>query len=369
MKRFLVKTLIIVLPFLLIFSPFLYLGWQADELRDFDWVVEKQREADSEYLIGMAYNEQTHYLKLSNVNHYKPTVLAVGSSRTMPFRAIQFSAPFYNAGGVTSYPNDFINFLRNIDKEALPEVLIIGLDSYFFNDFWNGTMLPQDTPIVKRENGKGNILSLIMSFLDGTIDIGDLLSNKNNASGFNAICKGDGYLKDGSYYYGKTAHAPEESADYQFTDTYIRIEKGERRFEYAQEVDVSVMDYIIEVLDFCKDNDVQLIAFIPPYAPSVVDKMKASGDYYAYLEKIAPMCAPVFAEYGFEFYDYTDIRHTGADDSYFTDGFHASGVGYGLMLEDMISRGSILSEYTDIAQLRRVYEERYSNLVYELLPF
>ena len=56
---------------------------------------------------------------------------------------------------------------------------------------------------------------------------------------------------------------------------------------------------------------------------------------------------PLLEDAGFEFYDYSDPRVLGMDDSYFIDAFHGSDTAYLLMTLDMVRQGSRLAEYAD----------------------
>ena len=49
-----------------------------------------------------------------------------------------------------------------------------------------------------------------------------------------------------------------------------------------------------------------VLGFTPPFAPSVYNRMIASGNY-GYLDEISPRCEKIFEEYGYEYFDYTDL--------------------------------------------------------------
>lgn len=46
-------------------------------------------------------------------------------------------------------------------------------------------------------------------------------------------------------------------------------------------------------------------------------------------------------------------------DYYFIDGFHGSEVSYAYILKDMVSRGSIISDYVDINKIDSLIENAY----------
>ena len=55
-------------------------------------------------------------------------------------------------------------------------------------------------------------------------------------------------------------------------------------------------------MGFCRKNQIEVVAFIPPFAPSVIDKMEEGGNH-TYLAKVAPSVQEIFDVYGYEFYD------------------------------------------------------------------
>ncbi len=82
----------------------------------------------------------------------------------------------------------------------------------------------------------------------------------------------NGFKSDGSYYYGGLILYGREW-DENFSDTIKRIEKGIIRFEYSDEVNPIAINTTREIVEICRENGIELIAFIPPYAPSIYDMM------------------------------------------------------------------------------------------------
>ena len=48
------------------------------------------------------------------------------------------------------------------------------------------------------------------------------------------------------------------------------------------------------------------------------------GDQYGYLRALPSYLAPLFNEYGFQLFDFSDLQSVGASDVETIDGFHAS---------------------------------------------
>ena len=138
MKKFLYRFFVFLVPFLcvaIVTLPFFYAGYKTGELRDFNSLIEAQRNEHTVY-IGMGYNEQTGYYKVKNVNYYQADVIALGTSRVMQFQSDFFTGSFYNCGGAVNQNfREYTFFLT--DLEYKPEVIILGMDSWVFNDAWN----------------------------------------------------------------------------------------------------------------------------------------------------------------------------------------------------------------------------------------
>lgn len=367
MKKFLRRVFLYIGPFLLLVIPFCAAGALSGEIYDFDRVIAIQSENENR-LVGMAYNEQRSYYKLENANVRKADVMALGTSRVMQFREEYFKTSFYNCGGsVKGHYNEYSNFLLNMDGDAMPGYLIVGLDAWNFNAETDRHEPVYDSfqQIVKSESSKISIIKRIgVDYFKGKWKIHDLFQRYDNL-GFNGIIYGDGFRKDGSYFYRHNIANPQDSEDYEYRDTFARIETGTSGFEYGGEgeINTETLQCMEAFLTFCKGKDIMVVAFLPPYAPSVYDRMRDAGEY-SYIDEIGPAVKELCDKYGYEIYDFTDIRQLGCDDSYFIDGFHGSEVAYGMMLREMCRDNSKLGEVIDTEKLDDCISDRFSNQLF-----
>lgn len=350
MKKFLTQFFLFLIPFFFIgFIIVLCIiaGYQTGELCEFDNLIEKQRENHSA-LIGMGYNEQTPYYKLENANYYQADVIALGTSRVMQFKFDYFSDSFYNCGGAVSQNFDeYINFLNNLNYQ--PQLIILGLDEWIFNDEWNQycTVYSEYQSVTVNNRNKWSITwSMIIDLIEGKWNFRKI-ENFSENYGFNGCIRENGFAWDGSYYYGDVYRNPESQKDYMFADTFERIDYGRYRFEWGEHADnQKAIEQLKDLLTYCKSNNIFVIGFTPPYAPSVYDKMTSSGNY-GYLTEISPKCEMIFKSFGYEYYDYMNSALLGMDDTYFVDGFHGNDAAYAYIIDDMIKQGSRLDKYVD----------------------
>ncbi|MCM1213716.1 MAG: hypothetical protein NC331_00450 [Lachnospiraceae bacterium] len=363
MKKFVEQLLVFMLPFyvaVIAIGICYFMGYEIGELCDYNKLIERQRE-DPSIFIGMGYNEQTEYYKIVNANYYQTDVIALGTSRVMQFKSDYFLEDFYNCGGAVSGNYDeYLNFLQNLNYD--PKVILLGLDTWVFNDEWNKSCLEYSayTPLEMKNRGTLSIMkAMVQDFVDGKWSLRDIRRYNMNY-GFNGRIKDEGFQWDGSYYYGNLYRNPKESPDYMFADTLDRVTKGYGRFEWGSAIDDETCEYLEALLKYCKQKDIEVIGFAPPLAPGIYSKMIESGNY-DYLYEIEPACEKVFEKYDYLYADYTNGAVLGVDDTYFLDGFHGSEVVYAYIINDLYIRDSKLNEYVDKEKLDTLLADYYDN--------
>ncbi|MET0393034.1 MAG: hypothetical protein ABW019_07820 [Chitinophagaceae bacterium] len=360
MKRFYIRSLLFLLPVILLVAvPSWVLFSARENFNDIDAVIRK----GDKCLMGYAYNENNYgYIKWKALNSRdRYTVVALGSSRVLELRSNMFDSSFYNAGYTITSLNQFVPFLQGIPEEKYPRYLIVSLDQWLFNagwdslttlpekDKWSGsfTSIPEQTTLV----------SVWKDLYAGKYSF--FLPRKKGDTryiGLNAVVEGTGFRQDGSALYGKQVRkllADDSTAmDYHFNETFGWIDKGAMRFNYGGQVNKKALEELERLLQFCQAHGIRLIAFLPPYADRVNEKMRATGRY-AYLDSIYPLSLPLFRQYNAELYDLSSLASVGSNDSEAVDGFHGGEVTYLRMLIKMLESGSVLNNVTSLERLRR----------------
>ena len=366
MKRFVKEIVIFFIPLIILIVgiiPVAIVGYKIGEFKSVDKWITAQRNNES-VLVGLGYNEQTSVYKLKNCNEREADVIALGTSRVMQFKEYFFNSNFYNCGGaVSSNYNEYLNFLQNLNYN--PKMIILGLDAWVFNDAWNGTKYQEYEYFTIGEVNRNRMSILVNMYEDWALKKWSYKSINNYAEniGFNGRVKNSGFMYDGSYYYGDMYLNPEIQKDYKFVDTFNRIETGTARFEWGEHIDEDAITQLENLLSYCEKNNIEVVGFIAPFAPSVYRKMCSSGKY-GYINEITSACKPIFDKYDFELYDYMDGAKIYDDDSYFIDGFHGSEVIYGKMLLDMTNNSFILDNIVNKRKINELLNERYNGLVF-----
>lgn len=336
----------------------LYIIWMSEEGKSLQAIIGEQ-ERDSSVVIGYTFLYIDPFLKAEKSRQINPDILILGTSRTMQFRRSFFNPAFsfYNAGGAVAHIQDFRNFLEYIDLQG--GVLIISIDQYFFNPQWENLKVAPCNYEYKHSITTAllqNIFGVYSHIFSGELNISQLVHSHN--IGFLAKMTGDGFREDGSYYYRRIVTDPSSCSDYRFRDTYTRIKEGRTRFEYCTSVDGKAVEVLEELLFFCYNHQIKLIAYLPPYAPSVWKLMTVSDEYadkYAYLKKIEKEIRPLFEKYHYPLFDFSDGGAIGSRDAEFIDGFHGSDKTYLRMMVEMARRDKTVGMYfRDTTQLNQL---------------
>lgn len=365
MKRFIRNLILFMIPVAVaigLFMVFYVVGIVSGEFYTSDALMAK-RIGQSVDVIGLGYNEQTAYEKLLNANARKADVLVLGTSRSMQFKEDYFTTSFYNCGGaVHGNYREYKNYLMNLSYK--PKLMVLDLDSWVFNDNWNSAEKDYKEYEAIEPVDRNRIVmakQILLDWVDGKWTFVSLGNYPDNL-GFNGKIKDDGFCEDGSYHYGEVGRDITKSGDYGFSETYERINSGILRFEYGDHVDEDTLVQLEELLDYCRDNNIYVVAYHAPFAPSVYSKMMETGKY-GYIGEIAQACEKLFSEYDYEYYDYADVSVIGVSDKYFADGFHGSEVVYAMMVADMTERGSVLWNYVDHNKLQEMIDGKYNEIL------
>ncbi len=182
----------------------------------------------------------------------KKDIYIIGSSRTAGFERGMFkNNKVYNYSLIVNSFNDIYNLVNRLDI-GKGDTLIIGLDQWNFNKNFQ-----------PRNNNDFKINNLSLPFI-----LFDPIKNINSIYliGEDAIKNFSGFRNDGSYFYGKRFIVPKmDLEDFNFEDTFNRIENGNRRFEYGSDIDLNQIKVLKRILDFCKKKKNTSICLLSPF--------------------------------------------------------------------------------------------------------
>ena len=372
MRRFLMRFTLFCLPVAVLFLPVI---GHLERNRELDSVatMAEGSKADGS-LIGLAYTDPMHLVKHTVIRQAQPEVIALGSSRVLSFRSFYFDEPegFYNCGRSVGKVRDFREFLESYPGKK-PRLILLGLDQ----DLLGGDADDADSPPRSYEApdaGYGSRLAkgtkaFYDTLKDDGVESGEALPGTESFFGRNARIANEGYRPDGSYLYGRTLRRKD---DYLFASTLSRIDKGKGRFKTAEKINTGSLEELGRFLGLCADEGIHVVAFLPPYASPVHDRLLKDKGNYPHVFSLHSELSPLFEKLGFKLFDFSDLRSVGSNDFETYDGFHASEVAYLKLLAIMAAGdetlrgelnaplvGSLLSSPHSARQLVEEVEEAF----------
>lgn len=363
MKKFFIKLFLFLLPFApLLGFPF-YVLFVSGELTPVEKVIEEQASGTKSFLFGLAYSNPDKYYKFHGALAKHPDILVLGTSRVMQLRSEFFKKSFamYNAGGGVAKIKHFKHFLDKLPSDGKPQLVIVGMDQYFFNANWD-VLLEDD--IEQQLTMRDNAFIVFTGawqrvygdyyhkkyFLSGLREpAGDI-----QKLGLNAVVNGNGFRNDGSYYYGQTIHDRTRSKTRQekLDLGFKQIHEGIEWYTHGKEISSGAVRELRAFLEECRKRHIYVIGFLPPFAHQIYMKLKSMPEY-RYMERLMPALSPVFKHYGFALYDFSDLASVGASDLEIVDSFHGSEKAYLRLFIKMAETNAVLKRYAgDIETLR-----------------
>ena len=352
MKRFLCIVALFLAPVALFVGLFAGAVYASGEWRTEEEIAARVAAGEPAFF-GLAYRDNTRYYKHLVANGLGADLLVLGTSRSMQFHSEFFTTDsFYNAGGGAAYVNEFQFFLEQLDEDKLPSTLLLVMDQYFFNQGWVGTgSMPSgfdyghydfSWPVALPEAMRG--------WVQGKLTLRAAYGSHPDVYGMAAVGRGSGYNADGSYCYGTLLDHPDQGTDVGFHDSFDRIARGVDRFEYGGEVYPESLEVVEELLAWCNGHGIEVVLIVPPYAPSVWQRMAQSGNY-GYFDWIMPVLTELCEPYGYEVYDFSYMPDT-LDEEY-VDGYHGSDRVYARLALHLAEESETLAGLIDTGYLQR----------------
>jgi hypothetical protein len=367
-KSFIIKGALLFIPIIVIMGFSYFVISYSGEFTTVNEVIDKQKNSEI-ILYGLAYSDPTPYYKLKSVIDRNPRIIALGTSRVMQFRSEFFLAntDFYNAGGGVRRVENLNLFLDNIPSGKEPEIIILGLDQNFFNPNWKD-FLEENNKLYtfsKRIDIFSNSWRKIyFDYYNGKFSINKILEKENGSIGLNAIMNNRGFRNDGSYEYGNLINEFNSDNNSKLKGYFSLIKNEGSRFEYSNKISDNSLYELDRFLRRCKERNIYVIGFLPPYAHEIyleIERMKIEYEYFFELE---PTLNPIFKKYGYNIYNFSDLNSTGADACEVIDGTHASDKAYLRLFILLAENEEALKNETNISRLK--FELNNSNSCYSV---
>ncbi len=330
----------------------------SGELLSVDEIVKNQFSSQNITLVGLATRNQGYYYKKVLFEKNMPSVLVLGSSRVMQFRQSFFNEKMITSGGAMSSLTEGFSYINEIFNIKAPKIVIIGLDYWWFNENESPVLADIKPPI--ELSSKISLKKYILPYIwlwKGKISLNDyfrIVNPKNlfnsilsNGIGVDAILNKTGFGPDGSYYYTKNVIGKEKSHDERFNTSLNNIENSLLRFGYGEHIHTVHLKNFINLINYIESFGTHVILFIPPMAPTVVDKMNAFSENYKFIDELRYN----LSVNGLKYFDFHDPRMLNTSNCEFIDGIHGGDVVYARILKYMAERSPMLKNYLNIDYL------------------
>jgi hypothetical protein len=365
MLRFLIKIVSFLLPiFLLLYAYPTIIFVMGREAYTVGQVVATQMKHPSA-VVGKEFSDlaSDFYYKQTLVAQKKPQVISIGSSRTFEFRKEFFTSNtnFVNAGFGAANVQQVTSFIQSLPQADEPKVMLLGLDHRGYKPEYE-FLVPQEPATA------ADIIANFISFdwreiyleqYEHKIAPGVLWqrASSSNDMGITALIKGDGFRSDGSYRYGYELESPDryvflkEDADRALT----QLRENRNSFEYSSSTSVIGLQSLDRALAAAKARHIQVIGFLPPYEAPLYDQMLAVHDEYREeMVRLPKQLDAIFKQYGFAFYDFSDVRSMGGGPGEFTNNNHPTDKLDLRMLIAMAQENSQLRQFVPIEHDREL---------------
>ena len=354
MKRFFKKLALFVMPPIVVLAFPAFVLFASGEIPlDIDKVIREQAAGKREVLFWPAYSNNDAYYKLKSVNARNPKTIVMGTSRVLQFRSEFFRDPssFYNAGRGVVRIEHFSEFIDGISPDKEIKLIILGLNQPGFNPNWkNFNKGPNDPPQESAMIFRHSWWQVYQDYYEGKFKIGHVLHNSGaeKKTGLLSRIRETGFRNDGCIIYHETWEPPN------FEENLKRIQEGVNRFEHGQKISARSVKELIRFFDKCRERNIHVVAFLPAHAHVLYESMRNKGDDYEYIFKLEETLRPIFDEYSYPLFDFSDMASLGAGDEEASDGFHISEKAALRALIIMAEGDAKLRGYVDLDNLRRI---------------
>ncbi len=329
-------------------------------------VVERQAKGDF-VIFGSGVSQDFVDYKLSLYAAVRPKIVALGSSRVMQFREAYFRKSFLNMGGVAGNLPVLRSTIDAMLDVHVPEVVILGLDFWWFMPKWNPDPFAEEPPTSGSYTYSVSTLKKPWTWLlDGKIGLSDFFAPlltlagsgfRSDRFGVMAQTTDDGFASDGSWYYTAETTGQKKPFDYAFRDTLKQVNYGIKAFYHAGSDEPAPstrhLDALAEIFCRLRTRGVRVYCFIPPLAETVYSAIRDRKAAYPHLFELFN----ALRERGIDVLDLTNPRTLGANDCEFVDGFHGGEICYLRVLRNLCDQWSQLMAYVKVEAVTRAISE------------
>lgn len=336
-------------------------------------VIDRQLHENALY--GSALTNDIGFLKYGIISRTQPEIIALGTSRSMQFRAPFFKdATFYTTGGLGRSVDAMEEIFDRISSDYVPKIVIFAVDWFWFNPNHSAAKVPsifeEDHPLSNRAYLYGRLYRELLKnenvraqLVHPEIVARDLIGNRPTI-GLMAGGKSEGFRSDGSYQYGRFILYP-HSYEERIGDIRRRIQNGKERYEIAYHVDKAEKEKLSALIHKMQEAGSHVIVVLPPFPNEIYQTFMESDGHRDFMLQFEHCVGEICAERDVPFYDFSNMAWLGAPDDEAVDGIHAGEKTYGRIVLQFES-DPMIAPYINKAFIERCMEQSRHPL--QLIP-
>lgn len=276
--------------------------------------------------------DQVFYgFKYRSLADRQPSVIVLGSSRTMKFRAGMFggrAAAFFNAGGMINSLADLQAFSASRPSSRIPEVLIVGVDLWWLNagvppPFRFEQEIERDRALTFEQHVAGVRWLLRRPGVVGRELISLASRRQPELIGLGPREGRGGFRVDGSFATAVPAPRPGEPfVDREDPPIILRVTTATANFVATDRVSPERRSMLESILDGYSRQQQLVVGYLPPFSTEVARTLASDPRHSAFYAEFRRVVPELFAARGLPLVDASDITALGFDDRAMSDGFH-----------------------------------------------
>lgn len=367
MKIFIRNLFIFLAPFLVFLTPpFIVLLWSG-EFYPLS-TVEKLFSQSRPIVFGDAYSNYSSELRFNEVVERSPKVVTLGNSHVGQFRSVFFKNPdvFYNTTGMAQALSDYVHFIEQFETKP-PKIIIANMEQDMFNPENAGNnpvTRPNPFPIQKSNVydpffeslfRNGGWWKVYADYFSGKFTFSDVFSTQQSpvlTIGLRARADGNGVTNDGSDYAGDIIHNLSNQQKIIPNINVLAAHLPEAYLkQYGDAISNDALSELRTFLALSKKNGVFVIGFSPPIAHQIYLTQERRNAYA--FKNLAPTLSEIYNEYGFDYYDFSEITTFGSADTEMVEAQHGGEKMYLRMFIRMAEQTAQLGQIVDLPYLEK----------------
>ena len=347
-------------------------AWPIDRV-----LVFQQARPDSRFL--RALDQVFYNFKYRAIEQRRPSVVVLGSSRTMKFRAGMFgdrAGAFFNGGGMINSVADLYAFCFTRRPARIPEVIVLGVDLWWLNAqvhpvFRFEQEVDRDRAGTFDQHIIGARWLLRHPGMLGR-EVGSLVTRRQpDAIGLGAREGRGGFRIDGSFASAVPVPKPGEPfVDREEPPIIDRVRTATANFVPTDHIDPDRLATLTEVLDAYRQQQRLVIGYLPPFSTAVAHELRSDARQSAFFAEFRRVVPLLFGQRGFPLVDASELSDFGMDDRAMSDGFHGEETIHARVMQVMLRDQRVQEAFrgADTALERALASPRTNDWQVDLSP-